>query len=129
MYDPAGSAGFAIAVPAGSLVAMIVCGLLQGAGFGLCWPAIVQRTVRFADADERSLASAAVSTVQRIGYAVGTAAVGIAANAAGLADGAAAPAVRAAGFWVFAAFIPVLAIGVASAWEFTGHGKREVVML
>jgi MFS family permease len=125
----AGSAGFAIAVPAGSLVAMIVCGLLQGAGFGLCWPAIVQRTVRFADADERSLASAAVSTVQRIGYAVGTAAVGIAANAAGLADGAAAPAVRAAGFWVFAAFIPVLAIGVASAWEFTGHGKREVVML
>jgi hypothetical protein len=55
--------------------------------------------------------------------------VGIAANAAGLADGAAAPAVRAAGFWVFAAFIPVLAIGVASAWEFTGHGKREVVML
>jgi hypothetical protein len=102
---------------------MIVCGLLQGAGFGLCWPAIVQRTVRFADADERSLASASVSTVQRIGYAVGTAAVGIAANAAGLADGAAVPAVRAAGFWVFAAFIPVLAIGVASAWGFTGRDR------
>jgi hypothetical protein len=60
-----------------------------------------------------------VSTVQRIGYAVGTAAVGIAANAAGLANGAAAPAVKAAGFWVFAAFVPVLAIGVASAWAFT----------
>jgi MFS family permease len=119
----AGSAGFAIAVPAGSLVTMIVCGLLQGAGFGLCWPAIVQRTVRFADADQRSLASTSVSTVQRIGYAVGTAAVGIAANAAGLADGAAAPAVRAAGFWVFAAFIPVLAIGVASAWGFTGSDR------
>ncbi len=115
----AGSAGFAIAVPAGSLVAMIVCGLLQGGGFGLCWPAIVQRAVRFADADERSLASASVTTVQRIGYAVGTAAVGIAANAAGLAEGAAVPAVKAAGFWVFAAFIPVLAIGVASAWAFT----------
>jgi MFS family permease len=116
----AGSAGFAIAVPSGSLVWMVVCGLLQGAGFGACWPAIVQRAVRFADTAERSLASASVSTVQRIGYAVGTAAVGIAANAAGLAEGAPAPAVKAAGFWVFAAFIPVLAMGLVSAWRFTG---------
>ncbi len=41
-----GSAGFAIAVPVGSFVGMVVCGLLQGAGFGLCWPALVQRIVR-----------------------------------------------------------------------------------
>jgi MFS family permease len=32
----AGSAGFALAVPAGSLGGMVLCGLLQGAGFGLC---------------------------------------------------------------------------------------------
>jgi MFS family permease len=115
----AGSAGFALAVPSGSLSAMVVCGLLQGAGFGGCWPAIVQRAVRFADTAERSLASASVSTVQRIGYAVGTAAAGIAANAAGLAEGAPVPAVKAAGFWVFAAFIPVLALGIASAWRFS----------
>jgi MFS family permease len=114
-----GSAGFAWAVPAGSLSAMVVCGLLQGAGFGACWPAIVQRAVRFADPAERSLTSASVSTVQRIGYAVGTAAVGIAANAAGLAEGAPVPVVKAAGFWVFAAFIPVLLLGVANAWRFT----------
>jgi MFS family permease len=117
----AGSAGFAIAVPSGSLPAMVVCGLLQGAGFGMCWPAIVQRAVRFSDADERSLTSASVSTVQRIGYAVGTAAVGIAANAAGLAEGAPKSAVKAAGFWVFAAFVPVLILGVVSAWSFTGE--------
>jgi MFS family permease len=115
----AGSAGFAFAVPSGSLISLIVCGLLQGAGFGLCWPAIVQRAVRFADPQERALTSASVSTVQRVGYAVGTAAAGIAANAAGLAEGAPAPAIEAAGFWVFAAFIPVLAIGVAAAWRFT----------
>ena len=120
----AGSAGFAIAVPSGSLSWMVVCGLLQGAGFGACWPAIVQRAVRFADTAERSLASASVSTVQRIGYAVGTAAVGIAANAAGLAEGAPAPAVKAAGFWVFAAFIPVLAIGLVGAWRFTAAQER-----
>ena len=115
----AGSAGFAFAVPSGSLFWIVACGLLQGGGFGLCWPAIVQRGVRFAQSDERSLTSASMSTVQRVGYAVGTAAVGIAANAAGLADGAPPTAVKAAGFWVFAAFIPVLAVGVSCAWRFT----------
>lgn len=114
-----GAAGFAVAVPSGSLAGMIVCGLLQGAGFGLCWPIVVQRTVRFADAAEQSLASASVSVVQRIGYAVGTAAVGIAANISGLADGISAAAAKTAGFWVFAAFIPLLLIGLVSAWRFT----------
>ncbi len=114
-----GAAGFAVAVPSGSLAGMIVCGLLQGAGFGLCWPVVVQRTVRFADSAEQSLASASVSVVQRIGYAVGTAAVGIAANISGLADGISVAAAKTAGFWVFAAFIPILLIGLVSAWKFT----------
>jgi MFS family permease len=120
-----GAAGFAVAVPSGSLTAMVVCGLLQGAGFGLCWPMIVQRIVRFADPDERSLASASVSIVQRIGYALGTAAVGIAANLSGLADGISAPAAKTAGFWVFAAFIPVLLMGLAGAWSFTNAAAES----
>jgi MFS family permease len=120
-----GAAGFAIAVPTGSLAGMVGCGLLQGAGFGLCWPAIVQRTVRFADPAERSLASASVSTVQR-GYAVGTAAVGIAANLSGLAEGVSAPAARTAGFWVFAAFIPILMVGILCAWRFTERAPRGI---
>lgn len=93
--------------------------LLQGAGFGVCWPAIVGRTTRFADREDQTLASAAVPTVQRIGYAVGTAAAGIAANLSGLIDGVSISAAKAAAFWVFAAFIPLLAAAVASAWRFT----------
>jgi hypothetical protein len=57
--------------------------------------------------------------MQRIGYAVGAAASGIAANASGLADGMSVSAARVAGFWVFAGFIPVLIAGVGSAWWFT----------
>jgi MFS family permease len=114
-----GAAGFAIAVPSGTLIGTVACALLQGAGFGLCWPAIVHRIVHFADPAERSLASASVSTMQRIGYAVGTAAVGIAANLSGLADGVAPAAARTAGIWVFAAFIPVLLVGLWCAWRFT----------
>ena len=121
-----GSAGFAIAVPAGSLVGMVVCSLLQGAGFGVCWPAVVQRIVHYAAPAERSLASGSISTVQRIGYAVGTASVGIAANISGLVEGASASAARQAGFWVFAAFVPVLAAGLWCAWKFTNSCQTTV---
>lgn len=122
----AGAAGFALAVPAGSLLGLVGCALLQGAGFGVCWPAIVQRTVRYADLAERSLASGSVSTVQRIGYAVGTAAVGIAANMSGLAEGVSAAAAKTAGFWVFAAFIPILGMGLLCAWRFTAAPPPEL---
>jgi hypothetical protein len=111
--------GYAVVVPARSLTGMIVCGLLQGVGFGVCWPAIVQRLVRSSSESERSLASASASTVQRIGYAVGTAAVGIAANMSGLTDSQSIAAARSAGFWIFAAFVPLLAVGLVSAWTFT----------
>jgi MFS family permease len=116
-----GAAGFAVAVPEGSLSGTVACALLQGAGFGACWPAIVQRIVRLSEPADRSLASSSVSTMQRIGYAVGTAAVGIAANMSGLSGSISATAVKTAGFWVFAAFVPVLILGLICAWAFTAR--------
>ncbi|WP_158800919.1 MULTISPECIES: hypothetical protein [unclassified Acidisoma] len=90
---------------------------VAGGGFGMCWPSIVHRTVRFTVEDEQALAAAAVGIVQRMGYAVRAAAAGIAANASGLASGM--TAARSAGFRVFAAFIPVLIIGMLSGWRLT----------
>jgi len=119
----AGAGGFAVTVPAGSFAGMVICGLLQGLGFGLCWPAIIRRMVRFADPSEGGLAAAAPGTVQRIGYAIGAAACGIAANASGLADGMSLAAAKSAGFWVFAGFIPVLMIGLVGAWRFTSDRR------
>lgn len=121
-----GAAGFAVAVPEGSLLGTIVCALLQGAGFGFCWPAIVQRIVRLSAPADRSLASSSVSTMQRIGYAVGTAAVGIAANLSGLSDNISATAAKTAGFWVFAAFVPMLLLGLICAWRFTPPAAAAV---
>ncbi len=114
-----GATGFALAVPAGAMSAIIACALLQGLGYGLCWPAILQRLVNFAPASERSLTSASQTTVQRVGYAIGTAAVGVAANLAGLSDGITPAAAKAAGFWVFAGFVPLLLLAVLCAWRFT----------
>ena len=79
-------------------------------GFELCRPAIVRRLVRFSAPGDQSLAFGSASTVHHIGYAIGTAAVGIAANVAG--------------FCVFAAFIPILGLGLLSAWTFTAASKR-----
>ena len=114
-----GVAGFAVTVPAGSLPGMVICAILQGVGFGLSWPAIVQRVVRNADPEAQILASSAPGTMQNIGYAVGAAASGITANAAGLADGVSVAAAQAAGVGVFAGFIPALAVGLLAAWRFT----------
>jgi MFS family permease len=114
-----GAAGFAAVLPAGSLTGIVVCSLLQGVGFGLFWPAIVHRLVRLAGAEEQALAAASPSTIQRIGYAVGTAIAGIVANLSGLAAGVSLGAAKLAAFWVFAAFFPVLALALFAAWKFT----------
>jgi MFS family permease len=114
-----GAGGFAIAVPAGMLAGMVLCAILQGLGFGLCWPSIVHRLARFSDELDRPLAVTSPETMQRIGYAVGAAAVGIAANLSGLAAGITVAATKTAAFWVFAAFIPVLILALVCAWVFT----------
>jgi MFS family permease len=113
-----GAGGFAFAVPAGLLAAMVLCALLQGLGFGLCWPSIVHRLARFSDEVEQPLAVTSPETMQRIGYAVGTAAVGIAANLSGLAEGISIAAAKTAAFWVFAGFVPVLILALICAWTF-----------
>jgi MFS family permease len=119
-----GAGGFAVAVPAGSLAGMVLCGLLQGLGFGMCWPSIVHRMARFSDEAERPLAVTSPETMQRIGYAVGAAGVGIAANLSGLAAGISIAAAKAAAFWVFAAFVPVLILALICAWNFTRDAER-----
>jgi MFS family permease len=112
-------AGFAAFVPRGPEAAIVACVLLQGAGFGMAWPFMVRRIVISAPQGERDIAASATSTMQRIGYAVGASACGIAANMAGLREGATVPAAHAAAFWVFAAFVPVLALGCAAAMLLT----------
>jgi MFS family permease len=115
-----GASCFAIAVPTGSMSGIVACALLQGLGLGICWPAIAHRLVLFSSSpSERSLALASQTTVQRIGYAVGAAAAGIAVNASGLSEGISVAAAKSAAFWVFASFIPILCLALLSSWRFT----------
>jgi len=117
-----GGIGVALFIGSGPLVAIVVCVLAQGAGAGMCWPFVVKRIVSAAPEHERDLTASAASSIQRIGYAIGASASGIAANAAGLGQSASAEAAHGAGVFVFSCFIPVLLIGCLGAWGLTREG-------
>src|SRR5262245_18451202 len=103
----AGVIGLAVTMPRGPAWALGPWVALQGAGFGMCWAFVLRRIVAGVPAGERERASAAVPTLQMIGYAVGAAASGVVANSLGLSEHAPDATVRAVGFWVFAAFLPL----------------------
>jgi Na+-driven multidrug efflux pump len=77
---------------------------------------VLRRIVASVPDGERERASAAMPTLQMIGYGVGAAASGIVANSLGLTDTAPAEVVRSVAFWVFAAFFPLALVGVAAAF-------------
>jgi MFS family permease len=110
-----GVAGFAWTVPLGNVPLVLVCAVLQGGGFGIAWPFVTRIVVAAAQPGERSIASAAVPTMQRIGYAVGAASCGIVANAGGFSQGLSREAAAAVASWLFLAFLPLAALGVAAA--------------
>jgi MFS family permease len=111
----AGGAGLAAFTPGGPLGLVLASLMVQGAGFGICWPFVVRRIVQLAPAGERDISASATSTLQRIGYAVGASAAGVVANASGIG---AAPEADVA-WWVMASSVPVLLAGCVGAWRFT----------
>jgi MFS family permease len=113
----AGVVGLAATMPHGPIWAILPWVAAQGAGFGVCWAFLLRRVVSSVPADERDRASSAIPTVQMIGYAIGAAASGVVANTLGLGENAPDVVLRSVAFWVFAAFVPLLALGVAAAWR------------
>jgi MFS family permease len=113
----AGLASLAWTMPRGPLAAVPPGVVLIGAGFGTAWAFVMRRVVESVPASERGRAASALPTMQLLGYALGAAGSGIVANLAGLSADAARPVVESAAFWVFAAFLPLAALGSAAAWR------------
>jgi MFS family permease len=116
----AGIAGFAFTVPAGSIPLILGCALLQGGGFGIAWPFVTRIIVAAAAKGERTIASSAVPTMQRIGYAVGSALCGIVANASGFSEGLSSATAAGVAKWLFLAFVPLGLLGCAAAIASSG---------
>jgi predicted MFS family arabinose efflux permease len=79
-------AGLSYAIPYGSIWMACLCSIGQGAGFGCAWTFVYRRAVELVSEADQEKMTAAISTVQRVGYAIGAAYVGLIANRSGFAD-------------------------------------------
>jgi len=104
--------GFLHAVPNGPVWLIAVFAAMEGGGFGIAWTFVLRRTVGLAGADEVQRVSGAIPTVQRLGYALGAAYVGIVANASGLLSIETPADAAQVAHWVFASCVPFVAIGL-----------------
>jgi MFS family permease len=109
---------FAIAIPLGPLPLVAVAGILQGAGFGMAWTFILRRATGLARGAEKQLVAAALPTVQRLGYALGAAFIGIVANAAGIEAVDDAATLRFAATAIFLACLPLALVGLVAMRAF-----------
>ena len=117
--------GFLIVIPLGPVWLIAVFAGLEGGGFGMAWTFILRRVSAYAPAGELERAAGAIPTTQRIGYAVGAAFIGIAANAGGLAE-APGPAVAATvSTWVFAGCLGLACLGFVAALCFVRRPKAD----
>jgi len=114
--------GFLYSIPDGPVWLIAVFAALQGAGFGMAWAFVLRRMTALAPADDTERVAGALPTVQRLGYAIGAAYVGIVANAAGFAGGADKAGIAEAARAVFAAAIPFAVIGLAATARFVFPG-------
>ncbi len=98
--------GFVYAIPNGPVWLVAVFAAMDGAGFGLAWTFILRRTTSLADKEEVKRISGAMPTIQRLGYALGAAYVGIVANAIGFANMTDPDQAANIAKWVYIACIP-----------------------
>ncbi len=78
--------GYLVVVPHGPLWMIGFFAIVQGLGFGSAWTFIVRRATSLAAAKEAERVAASIPTVQRLGYALGAAMIGVVANAGGIAE-------------------------------------------
>lgn len=124
--------GFVQAVPNGPVWLIAVFAALEGGGFGMAWSFILRRTIALADANEVQRISGAIPTIQRLGYALGAAYVGIVANASGLLSMETAVDAASVARWVFVSCVPFAAIGLiamsALVRDRTGTSRSQPIV-
>lgn len=86
-----------------------------GVGIGICWAFVAQRIMSGARKGEEAVAASSVPTMQQMGFALGAALSGLAANAAGFAVGLPHEAMAHVAFVVPVCFAVSAVIGCAVA--------------
>ena len=112
--------GFIFSVPSGPIWLIALFAFLEGCGFGIAYAFILRLITNETDETER--VSAAIPTVQRLGYAIGAAYVGIVANAVGISGETSREALADVAFWTFASCLPIALLGLIAMFRFVKHG-------
>lgn len=107
-------AGFAYAIPHGPLWLIALFSALEGGGFGLAWTFILRRITALVPAEEAARVSGAIPTIQRVGYALGAAYVGIVVNASGFLDMDGATDAAHVARVLFLASLPLAVLGLVA---------------
>lgn len=110
--------GFLYSVPNGPVWLVAAFALLEGAGFGMAWVFILGRVTSLAGPGETERVAAAMPTIQRLGYAIGAAYVGVVANIAGIESLGDRDTVLNAARAIFVAGVPFVIFGLIATWRF-----------
>ena len=102
----------ALLTPHAATLLLVPAIVLLGIGIGQCWPFVAQRVMAGAKAGDEAVAASSVPTIQQMGFALGAALAGLAANASGLSAGTADAGMVRAAFWVPASFVVSAALAL-----------------
>jgi predicted MFS family arabinose efflux permease len=112
-----GLMGIALLMPAPTSFGLYIAIALVGVGIGQCWPLVAHRVMSGARPGDETVAASSVPTVQQMGFALGAALAGLAANASGLGRETVAGNMAEAAFWLPASFVAPAAFAcLAGAW-------------
>jgi len=117
--------GLVYAVVAGPVWLIAACAFVQSGGFGLAWAHMVRRATALVQAGEAERTASAIPTVQRLGYALGAAYIGIIANGAGFAEHAGVEVAARTAHSVFGLSLIPAAIGLVAMFRFVSFPERH----
>lgn len=108
--------------PVGPVWILAMIAGLSGAGFGMSWTFILRRTTSLVEEAEIPRVTAAITTVQRVGYAFGAAYIGLVGNALGFEETSDPIALGELARSLFMSCFPFVLVGLVATWQFVRPG-------
>ena len=109
--------GLIYAMPSGPLWLIALLSTIMGMGYGMSWSFVSKRIIANVSEAERTQASASIPTFMRVSMALGSALSGIIANFSGFSEDSSVEVAQNVAFWCFAAFAPLILVGLFTAWR------------
>ncbi len=99
--------------------------MVEGAGFGVCWSFIAQRTIRLAPKADKERVATSMFTMQRIGFSIGAALLGIVVNGLGFNLDISIANLRIIGFLTMIAPLPLVLFAIMFAWKIANQPLED----